>query len=172
MPSFERLIREVPDFPSPGILFRDVSPLLADPAGFAAATEALAQPWRDVALDAVAGIEARGFLFGVALARELGVGFVPLRKPGKLPGPVHEAAYALEYGSDRLQVQCDAVPAGANLLLVDDVLATGGTLAAAAGLVDALGARLAGAAVLIELEALGGRGRWRRDAPLHAVLRY
>jgi adenine phosphoribosyltransferase len=172
LPPFAALIRAVPDFPAPGILFRDIAPLLADADGFAAAIAALAAPWRSAGLDAVAGIEARGFIFGAALARELGVGFVPLRKPGKLPGPLHEVDYALEYGHDRLQVQAGAVAAGGRVLLVDDVLATGGTLAAAARLLGRLDVELAGAAVLIELDALAGRARWESPAPLHAVLHY
>ena len=169
---FARLIREIPDFPKPGIRFKDFSPLLADGEAFAGAVAAMSAPWREAGLRAVVGIEARGFILGAAVARELGVGFVPVRKPGKLPGAVHEVSYALEYGHDRLQVQADAVPAGAPVLLVDDVLATGGTLAAAASLVDGIGARLAGAAVLVELAALGGRERWRREQPLLATLRY
>ena len=169
---FARLIREIPDFPKPGIRFKDFSPLLADGEAFAGAVAAMSAPWRQAGLRAVVGIEARGFILGAAVARELGVGFVPVRKPGKLPGAVHEVSYALEYGQDRLQVQADAVPAGAPVLLVDDVLATGGTLAAAASLVDGIGARLAGAAVLVELAALGGRARWQREQPLLATLCY
>ena len=169
---FARLIREIPDFPKPGIRFKDFSPLLADGEAFAGAVAAMSAPWRQAGLRAVVGIEARGFILGAAVARELGVGFVPVRKPGKLPGAVHEVSYALEYGQDRLQVQADAVPPGASVLLVDDVLATGGTLAAAASLVEGIGARLAGAAVLVELSALGGRARWRRDQPLLATLSY
>lgn len=169
---FARLIREIPDFPKPGIRFKDFSPLLADGRAFADAVAAMAAPWRRQALRAVVGIEARGFILGAAVARELGVGFVPVRKPGKLPGAVHEIRYALEYGHDRLQVQADAVPAGAGVLIVDDVLATGGTLAAAAELVEGIGARLVGAGVLVELTALGGRGRWGRSEPLLATLSY
>jgi adenine phosphoribosyltransferase len=172
LPAFASLVRAVADFPRPGILFRDVAPLLADADGFAAAIAALAAPWRAAGLHAVAGIEARGFVFGAALARELRTGFVPLRKPGKLPGELHEVTYALEYGHDRLQVQAGAVPPRARVLLVDDVLATGGTLAAAAALLRRLDVEVVGAAVLIELDALGGRARWPLDAPLHAVLRY
>ena len=172
VPAFAALIRPVADFPRPGIVFRDIAPLLADAGGFAAAVGALAAPWRGERIDAVAGIEARGFVFGAALARELGAGFVPLRKPGKLPGRLHEVAYALEYGHDRLQVQADALPTGARVLLVDDVLATGGTLAAAATLLQALDVELAGGAVLIELDALAGRARWPSATPLEAVLHY
>lgn len=151
-------------------MFRDFSPLLADPAAFGRVLAELAAPWREAGLAAVAGIESRGFILGAALARELAVGFVPVRKPGKLPGAVLEESYALEYGSDRLQVQADALPPGARVLLVDDVLATGGTLAAAAAVLQRQGAQLAGAAVLVELPALGGRGRWTSATPLQALL--
>ncbi|MFY2765463.1 adenine phosphoribosyltransferase [Arenimonas sp. MALMAid1274] len=172
MGGFADLIRDVPDFPKPGIVFKDILPVLSDPAAFASAINALSDPWRTLGLTAVAGIEARGFILGAAMARELGVGFVPLRKPGKLPGQLHEVAYALEYGHDRLQVQRDAFAAGSRVLLVDDVLATGGTLVAAAELLQATGAELVGAAVLVELRALGGRARWTCPAPLHATLAY
>ena len=172
MQAFSALIRDVADFPRPGIVFKDIMPMLADGPAFAAAVAAMAAPWRDQRLHAVAGIEARGFILGAAIARELGVGFVPVRKPGKLPGEVHEIAYALEYGSDRLQVQRGALAAGQRVLLVDDVLATGGTLVAAATLLAGLQAELAGAAVLIELQALGGRARWTEASPLRATLRY
>jgi len=166
------LIRTVPDFPQPGVLFRDVSPLLADARGFADCIAALAAPWRAASVQAVCGIEARGFIFGAALAQALHAGFVPLRKPGKLPPPVLAVDYQLEYGSDRLEARSDALQRGERVLLVDDVLATGGTLAAAQTLVERFGAELAGAAVLIELEALRGRERWRGGQPLHALLRY
>lgn len=171
-PAWAGLLRDVPDFPRPGVVFRDICPLLADAAAFAAMLEDLAAPWREARIDVVAGIEARGFILGAALARHLHAGFVPLRKPGKLPGAVIEQAYALEYGSDRLQMQAGAVAAGTRVLLVDDVLATGGTLAAAATLVQEQGAQLAGGAVLMELQALGGRARWLADAPLLALLRH
>ncbi|HEX4852970.1 MULTISPECIES: adenine phosphoribosyltransferase [Arenimonas] len=172
MAPFASLVREIVDFPKPGIRFKDISPLLADGPGFAAAISAMAEPWRDARLQAVVGIEARGFILGAPLARELGVGFVPVRKPGKLPGAVIEESYALEYGTDRLQVHRDALPAGARVLLVDDVLATGGTLAAAARLVSRLGLELVGGAVLMELAVLDGRRHWTSSAPLLATLRY
>jgi len=172
MHAFAELIRTVPDFPQPGVLFRDVSPLLADARGFADCIAALAAPWRAASVQAVCGIEARGFIFGPALAQALHAGFVPLRKPGKLPPPVLAVDYQLEYGSDRLEARSDALQRGERVLLVDDVLATGGTLAAAQTLVERFGAELAGAAVLIELEALRGRERWRGGQPLHALLRY
>ncbi|KAF1705219.1 adenine phosphoribosyltransferase [Pseudoxanthomonas kaohsiungensis] len=163
-------IVDVPDFPTPGVLFRDIMPLLADAHAFAAMLAALAAPWREAGIEAVAGAESRGFILGAALARELGAGFVPLRKPGKLPGRLLEEAYALEYGSDRLQLQAGCLPAGTRVLLVDDVLATGGTLAAAARLLQRQGAQLVGAAVLIELAELRGRERWPGAIPLHALL--
>lgn len=172
MHAFAELIRTVQDFPQSGVLFRDITPLLADARGFADCIDVLAEPWRDVGVQAVCGIEARGFIFGAALAQVLHAGFVPLRKPGKLPPPVYVVDYQLEYGSDRLEARSDALQAGERVLLVDDVLATGGTLAAAQMLVARFGAELAGAAVVIELEALRGRQRWSGDRPLHAVLRY
>lgn len=172
MPAFAELVRAVPDFPKPGVLFRDVTPLLADARGFADCIAALAAPWRAVGVQAVCGIEARGFIFGAALAQALGAGFVPLRKSGKLPPPVLAEDYALEYGSDRLEARSDVLKPGERVLLVDDVLATGGTLAAAQALVSRFGAELMGAGVVIELEALRGRERWTGGQPLHALLRY
>lgn len=166
------LVRDVPDFPKPGIVFKDITPLLADGEALAAAIRAMAGPWRDARLEAVAGIESRGFILGTALALELGTGFVPVRKPGKLPATVLSESYALEYGSDSLQVHADAVPPGARVLLVDDVLATGGTLRAALNLLRRQGAEVAGAGVLIELAALSGRARWPQDVPLRAVLSF
>lgn len=164
------LIRDVPDFPKPGVVFKDIAPMLADAQAFAAAIDALAAPWRTQRIDAVLAIEARGFLLGAALARALGAGLVPVRKPRKLPGATLAQAYALEYGQDALEVQADALPAGARVLLVDDVLATGGTLAAAAALAGRLQADIVGAAVLIEIAVLQGRARWNRATPLHAAL--
>lgn len=170
MTDWTRLLRDIPDFPKPGILFKDVMPVLADPQAFAAAIAELAAPWRDARIDAVLAIEARGFLLGAPLAHALGAGLVPLRKPGKLPGEVREQRYALEYGEDALQVQAGALAPGARVLLVDDVLATGGTLAAACALAQRLQAEIAGAGVLLELAALGGRARWPVTAPLQAAL--
>lgn len=170
MSDWSHRIRDIPDFPKPGIAFKDIMPVLADPQAFAAAIDALAAPWRGARIDAVLCTEARGFLLGAPLARALDAGVVPVRKPGKLPGATHEQRYTLEYGEDALQVQADAFPAGARVLLVDDVLATGGTLAATRLLADRLRADVVGAAVLIELGFLGGRARWTGDAPLHAAL--
>lgn len=172
MTSFASLVRAVPDFPSPGIVFRDITPLLADAGGFARCIDALAEPWLGQGVQAVCGIESRGFIFGAALAQKLNAGFVPLRKPGKLPPPVTGVDYQLEYGSDRLEARVDALKPGERALIVDDVLATGGTLLAARALVEQLGAQLAGAVVLIELDALGGRARWLGAAPLHSLLHY
>lgn len=166
------LIRTVPDFPRTGVMFRDITPLLAHAAGFARCIDALAEPWQGRQVQAVGGIEARGFIFGAALAHKLQAGFVPLRKPGKLPPPVSSVTYQLEYGSDRLQVQTDAFARGERVLLVDDVLATGGTLEAAAKLLAQLGANLLGASVVIELDGLHGRERWADGVPLHSLLHY
>lgn len=168
----QRLIRSVPDFPKPGVTFRDVTPLLADAGGFARCIDALAEPWQGSGVQAVCGIESRGFIFGAALAQKLHAGFVPLRKPGKLPPPLVTVEYELEYGRDALQARSDALKPGERTLIVDDVLATGGTLAAARELVERLDAALVGASVLIELPALGGRSRWSGEAPVHSLLRY
>jgi adenine phosphoribosyltransferase len=166
------LIRAVPDFPTPGVMFRDVTPLLADAGGFARCIDALAEPWQGSGVQAVCGVEARGFIFGAALAQKLHAGFVPLRKPGKLPPPVVMVDYQLEYGSDRLEAQSGALKPAERVLIVDDVLATGGTLAAARALIDQLGGELVGASVVIELAALQGRARWQGHQPLHSLLRY
>lgn len=172
MDALAGLIRAVADFPAPGVTFRDITPLLADADAFRRAVALLAAPWRDARIDAVAAVEARGFIFGTALAGALGAGLVPLRKPGKLPPPTRGVDYALEYGHDRLEMRADALPEGARVLLADDVLATGGTLRAARALVQACGAHVVGASLLIELDALGGRAVWGDAAPLHALLRY
>ncbi|MHA6205356.1 adenine phosphoribosyltransferase [Dyella soli] len=168
----QALIRAVPDFPKPGVVFRDITPLLADAGGFARCIDALAEPWQGSGVQAVCGIESRGFIFGAALAQKLHAGFVPLRKPNKLPPPVVAIDYQLEYGVDRLEARDDALRPGERVLIVDDVLATGGTLAAARALVEKLGAPLVGASVVIELAALQGRSRWQGTTPLHALLRY
>ena len=172
MSEWYSLIRDIPDFPQPGIGFKDITPLLADADGFAAAIEAMAAPWRGIALDAVFGIESRGFILGAALASVLGTGFVPIRKPGKLPARTHAQEYQLEYGSDRLEIHADAMPPGAQILVVDDVLATGGTLQAALALARQQGAQVVGAAVLVELESLHGRARWDGTLPLEAAIVY
>jgi len=165
-------VRDVPDFPKAGVLFKDITPLLADALAFRDCIDALAAPWRAQRIDAICGIEARGFIFGSALARALDVGFVPLRKPGKLPAATLGADFELEYGQARLEVHADGLAPGARVLIVDDVLATGGTMAAARQLVERLGAGVAGAAVVIELTFLHGRARWLDGVPLNSLLRY
>lgn len=171
MEHLKALIRDVPDFPQPGILFRDVTPLLRDPAGLSQVVDALAARYRGAGIAAVAGIESRGFLFGAPLAVALGVGFVPVRKAGRLPAETLRREYALEYGSAVLEVHRDALGPGDSVLLVDDLLATGGTAAAAAALLQELGAHLAGIAFVIELEFLSGR-RLLEPHPVHALLAY
>lgn len=169
MTDLRSFIRDVPDFPSPGILFRDITPLLASPEAFLRAVQAMAEPFRGDSLGKVLGIEARGFMFGAAIARELGVGFVPVRKPGKLPRKTLHVSYGLEYGKDSLEVHTDACAPGERVLIADDVLATGGTAEAAAQLADRLGARVAGITFFIELADLKGRERLARRR-LHSVL--
>jgi adenine phosphoribosyltransferase len=154
-----RLIREIPDFPSPGIGFKDITPVLADPAGLDAAVSGLAELSRPLDVDVVIGAEARGFLLGPALARELDAGFVLARKPGKLPHDTVRAEYVLEYGTDALEVHSDAVTSGARVLVHDDLLATGGTAKALCELVEQLGGTVAGCGFLIELCFLDGRER-------------
>lgn len=171
-PDWAARLRDVRDFPKPGILFKDITPLLGDGAAFAAAVEAMSAPWRQARLDAVLGIESRGFILGAAMAQALGCGFVPVRKPGKLPAHTLRQEYALEYGSDCVEVHADAVAPNARVLLVDDVLATGGTLLAGLALAQQLQAQVLGAAVLIELAGLGGRTRWPAEVPLLAALVY
>lgn len=151
------LIRDIPDFPHPGILFRDLTPLLAVPAATEVVLAALEAWARPLAPTLVAAIEARGFIFGGALAARLGVGFAPIRKPGKLPFETYEESYGLEYGTDRLQIHRDAAPAGSRVVVVDDLLATGGTAAAAARLVERCGGEVAGFGFVVELTALDGR---------------
>ena len=154
-----KYVRDISDFPKPGILFRDITPLLASPQAFRAAIEQLADHYRGRGIHAVAAAEARGFIFAAPLALELGAGFVPVRKPGKLPFNRHSFCYDLEYGTDTLEVHIDCVSAGQNVLIVDDLLATGGTVEACCRLIEKSGARVAGCAFLIELKSLGGRKR-------------
>jgi adenine phosphoribosyltransferase len=154
-----RHIRPIPDFPKPGILFRDITPLLADAGAFAAAIQALAEPWRNAGVMAIAAVEARGFLFAGPMALELGVGVIPVRKPGKLPADTISHEYDLEYGRDKLEMHKGVLPAGARVLVVDDVLATGGTAAACMRLIEAGGGHVVGASFLVEIAPLGGRER-------------
>jgi len=153
----EPLIRAIPDFPIPGILFRDFTPLLGDPAGFKAAIDLFVDHFRDAKIDYVVGIEARGYMLGAPVAYALGAGFVPVRKPGKLPGRKYTEEYALEYGTNSIEIHEDAIPKGGRVLVIDDLLATGGTVAATLRLLARIGAEVAGVAILIELVALNGR---------------
>ncbi len=154
-------IRAVPDFPKPGIMFRDITPLLAHPAAFKQSVAQLAEPYRDLKIDAILAAEARGFLFAAPLAIELGARLVPVRKPGKLPYQAHTYKYDLEYGSDTLQMHIDALLPGDRVLLVDDLLATGGTIDACARLAEMCEAHVVGCAFAIELAFLKGRERLR-----------
>ncbi len=167
-----RYVQDVPNFPRPGILFKDITPLLADARAFPYAVEAMTATISPGAIDLVAGIEARGFILGAAVAHHMGRGFVPLRKPGKLPGLTVGIDYTLEYGSDRLEVRDGTIWPGARVLIVDDVIATGGTMAAAIELVKRAEAQPVAAAVLIELPALNGRFRLPSGFPLERVLAF
>lgn len=165
------LIRDVPDFPKPGIIFKDITPLLAHPAGLSLSVEYLTQPFRHMQIDIVTGAESRGFIFGTAVARNLSAGFVPIRKPGRLPAETISEEYTLEYGSEAVEIHTDAIQPGERVLMVDDVLATGGTMAACCRLVEKLGGQIAGIAVLIELSFLDGR-KQLNGYPLHSILTY
>jgi adenine phosphoribosyltransferase len=166
-----KLIRDVPNFPKPGIVFRDITPLLRDPAGLSLAVEFLTQPYRSKHIDVVVGAESRGFIFGTAVARNLSAGFIPIRKPGKLPAAKRSITYDLEYGTDTLEIHADAVSPGQRVLMVDDLLATGGTMRACCDLVEQLGGEIISAAFLIELAGLRGRDRLQKW-PVHSVLSY
>ncbi len=168
----ERLITDVPDWPKPGIVFKDITPLLADPQGLALAVELMANAYRGTGVEVVAGAESRGFIFGTAVAQALSAGFVPIRKPGKLPRETHAITYDLEYGQDTLEVHADAVKPGQRVLMVDDLLATGGTMKACCDLIDQLGGEIVGVTVLIELTFLAGRSKLTPYDEVHAVLSY
>ena len=164
-------IRHVPDFPKPGILFYDITTLLRDPQGFRATIDQLAAPYRGKSIDAVVGIESRGFILGAAVAQDLGAGFIPVRKPGKLPAKAIKESYNLEYGQDALEMHVDAIDKGQRILVVDDVLATGGTAAATAQLVRKVGGDLQGMAFLIELSFLNGKSKLPGEQ-VFSVLQY
>ncbi len=166
-----RLIRDIPDFPRPGIVFKDITPLLADPAGLALAVELMANPFRKSKVDLVVGAESRGFIFGTAVAQALSCGFIPVRKPGKLPSKRSSISYALEYGTDALEMHADALDGSHRVLMVDDLLATGGTMKACCDLVEGFGANIIGITVLIELEFLKGRAQLKPH-DVHSVLKY
>lgn len=155
----KKIIREIPDFPKPGILFYDITTLLKDAAGFRAVIDRMTSHFQGQKVDAVLGIEARGFIFGPALAYHLGAGFVPVRKPKKLPAEVESWSYDLEYGQDTLEIHKDAIGSGHNVIIADDLLATGGTAEAVVRLVEKLGGNVAGLAFVVELEFLNGRNK-------------
>ena len=165
MIDLEQYIRDVPDFPKKGIVFKDITPLLADPAALGEAVARLAAPYESKAVELVTGIESRGFIFGSLVAQRLGVGFVPIRKPGKLPARTISATYELEYGTDTVEIHADAVRPGQKVLMVDDLLATGGTMAAACRLVGQLGGEIVGVAFVIELCFLHGREKLSQFDP-------
>ena len=167
--NLEAYIRDIPDWPKPGVMFKDITPLLADPAAFRACIDALAAPYAGTGITKVLGAEARGFILGGALAYHLDAGFIPARKPGKLPWNTTSAEYALEYGTDTLEMHIDAVGPGDRVLIIDDVLATGGTAAAKAALVTAAGAEVAGFAFLMELDFLHGREKLG-DQPITSLM--
>ena len=165
------LVRDIPDFPEPGVVFKDITPVLADPKAMSQLIDALARPFEEAGVSKVAGIEARGFTLATPVANQLEAGFIPLRKPGKLPYDTVREDYDLEYGTDALEVHVDAVTEGERVLLVDDVIATGGTAAAAIRLLRGIGAEVVGLSVFIELVFLGGSDHLD-GVPLHALLRY
>ena len=167
----KQMIRSVPDFPKPGINFFDITTLLKEPAGLKATIEALSDPYADARIDAVVGIESRGFILGAAVAQQLGAGFIPVRKPGKLPAKAIKEVYELEYGKDAIEIHADAIEKGQRVLIVDDVLATGGTAAATTRLVKHLGGQLHGLAFLIELTFLNGKSKLIGEN-VYSVLQY
>ena len=162
MKDLKGLIRSIPDFPKKGIVFRDITPLLSDADGLKQAVEAIAKKFKAAKPELVVGVEARGFIIGPAVALKLGAGFVPVRKPGKLPFKTKSASYKLEYGTDKVEIHADAVRPGQKVLMVDDLLATGGTMAATCKLVETMGGRIVGCAFLIELSFLNGRDKLKK----------
>lgn len=167
----QTLIRDIPDFPKPGIVFRDITTLLKHPEGFRSTIDLLAQRCGELSPDYILGMESRGFIFGTAVAYQLNCGFIPVRKPNKLPAPVYQQSYDLEYGQDQLEMHQDALKEGDRLVVVDDLIATGGTAQATAKLVEQAGAILAGFVFVIELEALEGRKNLP-DVPISSLIQY
>jgi adenine phosphoribosyltransferase len=172
-PDLEKLIRTIPDYPKPGILFRDITTLIADPAGLRGAVDGLILPFLDANISLVAGIEARGFILGGAVAHELNRGFIPIRKKGKLPGKVIGQDYSLEYGIDRIEVHADAIRPGDRILVIDDLIATGGTAEAAIELMRLSGGEVVAAAFVIDLPDLGGSARLEaKGVRVHSLVRF
>jgi adenine phosphoribosyltransferase len=169
--ALRKLVREIPDYPEMGVTFRDITPLLGDGGAFASSVDALVAAFDGVAVDRVVGVESRGFIFAAAVAYRIGAGFVPVRKAGKLPWAVVREEYELEYGTDKLEIHRDAIHPGEQILIIDDVLATGGTAAATAILVETLGGVISGLGFVIELDALGGRLRLG-ERPVRTLLHY
>ena len=168
---FQKYIRDIPDWPKKGILFRDITPLLAEPEAFSSAVEAMCRDFRDCGIEYVAAVEARGFMFAGAVAKELKAGFVPIRKKGKLPWKKESVTYELEYGVDTLEVHSDAVTKGAKILMIDDLLATGGTMAASCRLMEKIGAQIEAIVFLIELTELAGREKLK-DYNIKTIITY
>jgi adenine phosphoribosyltransferase len=162
MKDLKGLIRSIPDFPKKGIVFRDITPLLANPDGLKQSVEAIAKKFKPARPELVVGVEARGFIIGPAVALKLGAGFIPVRKPGKLPFKTKCATYQLEYGTDKIEIHADAIQPGQKVLMVDDLLATGGTAAATCDLIESMGGRIVGCAFLIELSFLNGRDKLKK----------
>lgn len=171
MIDYKEFIRDIPDFPKPGILFKDITPLLGNPGALHGAIEDMAKPYMQSHIDLVVGIESRGFMFGPGVAYHLGCGFGPVRKPGKLPYDTHEVSYALEYGSDTLEIHIDAIHPGSRVLIIDDLLATGGTAGATKELVEKVGGVIVGFSMVVELGFLNGRDKLG-DAEFHALITY
>lgn len=171
MSTYESLIRTVPDFPKPGIMFKDITPMIGNAGALAEVTEELFRRFKDSGATHIVGIESRGFIFGSLLAYRLGVGFVPVRKPGKLPAETISASYDLEYGTNTLHIHKDALPAKSNVIIIDDLLATGGTIQATCELVRNLNATIAAIGVVIELSFLNGRARFN-NIPLISLVQY
>ncbi|MFT4564216.1 MAG: adenine phosphoribosyltransferase [Gammaproteobacteria bacterium] len=171
MQRIKDLIRDVPDFPKPGIVFKDLTPVIRDSAAMRQISSELSLPFREAGVTAVAGMEARGFIFGSLVAQELDVGFIPLRKPGKLPAKTHSVSYALEYGEASLEMHTDALSTQDRVLLVDDLLATGGTAAASITLIGKVGAEICGAAFFVELDFLHGR-QMLGDVAVHSLVHF
>lgn len=168
--NYEDYIRDIPDWPKQGVIFKDITPLLVDPKMFKAAVSDMVAPYRDKGVTKVLGAEARGFIFGAAIALELGAGFIPARKPGKLPYDTVSASYELEYGTDSLEIHADSLGSDDVVLIVDDVLATGGTASAKADLVESFGSKIAGYAFFIELDFLSGREKLDQSLPVHTLV--